>query len=633
MAPLQCVLCERAVASAYCVETKQVLCRSCVGRSTHPGTKANRWTFEKLRDGHHELHEKVILVGNVSLVIFLVAALVNQGIDDGYFRGKGTCPAVGVGRRAVARFDVNAFYYFKNNLATLCDMEDSFWRLFLDGWIRGIVAGTDSLLLLGATIMKAWIFKTAALTVVLPIFGAFYVIYSEAINFVLENSLAINDFVLSLPKKISEFVLKRISTADQTWRTTDSSSSGQPGTTGGLPVEEVEVGQIFRQALWEQIKAGSSRMQSLWKLPTKVKETLKTKRNCFERLKILFWALAFSVLVRLLVHLAGWERLAVTRDRDVGIWQLMAEPVLFYIIGLQMGNLQTKLDKTIWKKAPPKPVIPLTEWRQRPMKDVQELFQYARERYTRKWAFYKAKANSVLHILFDDLFNMVVVLRLCIIVFSIGPLVRAALAAVGLGSLIQRHGEWFTASTGVEIDKGTYVTDMLMAMVFSQSKSFGQIVAREAQGKIVEETEPSARFVMLITWRVVIPIIMYYLKGWWNELIKGQRARFDQEWQGTGSWANSQYAEQMESFGSYWNPVLRDQWDPLRDPLGGTVEVEEEPRCLQDITPMLYRRGEEIYVSMSELTGGAMELTAETLCQLHVLSDSSGLGAVEVMGS
>eukprot|EP00931_Biecheleriopsis_adriatica_P042458 TRINITY_DN241_c0_g1_i1.p1 TRINITY_DN241_c0_g1~~TRINITY_DN241_c0_g1_i1.p1 ORF type:complete len:120 (+),score=28.79 TRINITY_DN241_c0_g1_i1:28-360(+) len=41
----------------------------------------------------------------------------------------------------------------------------------------------------------------------------------------------------------------------------------------------------------------------------------------------------------------------------------------------------------------------------------------------------------------------------------------------------------------------------------------------------------------------------------------------------------------------------------------------------------------KIYVSMTDLQGGLQALTVGSLCQFHVFSDSSGLGAEEVIGS
>jgi len=49
--------------------------------------------------------------------------------------------------------------------------------------------------------------------------------------------------------------------------------------------------------------------------------------------------------------------------------------------------------------------------------------------------------------------------------------------------------------------------------------------------------------------------------------------------------------------------------------------------------PMAQRKNGALYCSMSDLVGGATELTKGALCQFHVFSDASGLGAEEVMGS
>jgi len=48
---------------------------------------------------------------------------------------------------------------------------------------------------------------------------------------------------------------------------------------------------------------------------------------------------------------------------------------------------------------------------------------------------------------------------------------------------------------------------------------------------------------------------------------------------------------------------------------------------------MAERHKGNVYVSMSDLVGGITQLTPGTLCQFHVFSDSSGLGAEECLGS
>merc|ERR1719189_2760861 len=49
--------------------------------------------------------------------------------------------------------------------------------------------------------------------------------------------------------------------------------------------------------------------------------------------------------------------------------------------------------------------------------------------------------------------------------------------------------------------------------------------------------------------------------------------------------------------------------------------------------PMADKRKGNIYVSMSDLVGGLTQLTTGTLCQFHIFSDASGLGAEECLGS
>eukprot|EP00933_Yihiella_yeosuensis_P015383 TRINITY_DN1342_c2_g1_i2.p2 TRINITY_DN1342_c2_g1~~TRINITY_DN1342_c2_g1_i2.p2 ORF type:complete len:170 (+),score=54.25 TRINITY_DN1342_c2_g1_i2:60-569(+) len=49
--------------------------------------------------------------------------------------------------------------------------------------------------------------------------------------------------------------------------------------------------------------------------------------------------------------------------------------------------------------------------------------------------------------------------------------------------------------------------------------------------------------------------------------------------------------------------------------------------------PEAAKRSGSIYVSMTDLQGGLTQLTQGSLCQFHVFTDASGLGAEEVIGS
>merc|ERR1719221_1225470 len=88
----------------------------------------------------------IVAIVNISLVCFLGTMLLRSGIGDDYFSGMSTCPAVGASRQALARVDANVFYYYKSSLATYCDIEDSFWKLLMDGWVRPLLASAIVLL-------------------------------------------------------------------------------------------------------------------------------------------------------------------------------------------------------------------------------------------------------------------------------------------------------------------------------------------------------------------------------------------------------------------------------------------------------------------------------------------------------
>mmetsp|Transcript_37478 Transcript_37478/g.95904 ORF Transcript_37478/g.95904 Transcript_37478/m.95904 type:complete len:153 (+) Transcript_37478:59-517(+) len=49
--------------------------------------------------------------------------------------------------------------------------------------------------------------------------------------------------------------------------------------------------------------------------------------------------------------------------------------------------------------------------------------------------------------------------------------------------------------------------------------------------------------------------------------------------------------------------------------------------------PLAIKHNGNLYVSMSDLVGGITQLTPGSLCQFHVFSDPSGLGAEECLGS
>uniref|UniRef100_A0A7S2JQ89 Uncharacterized protein n=1 Tax=Zooxanthella nutricula TaxID=1333877 RepID=A0A7S2JQ89_9DINO len=70
---------------------------------------------------------------------------------------------------------------------------------------------------------------------------------------------------------------------------------------------------------------------------------------------------------------------------------------------------------------------------------------------------------------------------------------------------------------------------------------------------------------------------------------------------------------------------------------GEVVEWRGKYGWIKPTVPVEHETAEKrkgnIYVSMSDLVGGVTALTAGSLCQFHIFTDPSGLGAEEVLGS
>ncbi|CAK0883901.1 unnamed protein product [Prorocentrum cordatum] len=62
----------------------------------------------------------------------------------------------------------------KGVLNTYCNIEDSYWRLFTDLWVRSIVTTSDSLFLLLSTAIYAWLFSTSIVMFLVPFAAAVY---------------------------------------------------------------------------------------------------------------------------------------------------------------------------------------------------------------------------------------------------------------------------------------------------------------------------------------------------------------------------------------------------------------------------------------------------------------------------
>jgi len=482
--------------------------------------KSCEFTIEEIDRQHPWVQSLTGFVMHASVILGMLITLWYSRVGDEYFKGASTCPALSVGRQLLARFDANVFYYYKSSLSIYCDIEDSFWRLLMDGWVRGIVAGSDSCLLLISTLPKAWLFKSVVSTFLLPVYAML---------------TAVCGMVLSW------LIVRLEDSAQGMIAASPLVSLVSPG--GGRPKIQRAASKVF-------------------KFPSQLKQKITTKTSVVEKLQRLLLALGISGLLRLFMYAIGFQRIAALGAPEVNMWQLAFQPLILIYLARLCTSLNSTLTKTVWKKGPPSTAAPLTLWRARPAKDYMESLSYARNRAFRSYTVYREQAAQILHVLVEDVFNFVIFARALIIVFDLAPLLRALFTAVGFGSVVNNHKDWFFQATGFQEESiaNKYVTDRLLNFGFSEMfAGFGVISNVVVQDDRFAIQQVTWRLLLPVLFYLLVPLVLYLLQAKWNTLIKQQQTDFKKAWKGT-DWKSGGYADMLDKFGSYWKEVPKSEW-------------------------------------------------------------------------
>mmetsp|Transcript_16921 Transcript_16921/g.49526 ORF Transcript_16921/g.49526 Transcript_16921/m.49526 type:complete len:439 (-) Transcript_16921:38-1354(-) len=155
-------------AETYCVDCKKAFCRFCAVLMHHPSTKGEKHSLEEVAS-----YQGVKLVTPVLLDLLMLGVglvmLSGPSIGADYFAGASYCPTLGRGRRLLVQTDANLFFYYKTHMAKYCDWEDSYWRFFVDAWVRGVLTRTDSIALLLPEAVRALIFEEFVRVLVTPV--------------------------------------------------------------------------------------------------------------------------------------------------------------------------------------------------------------------------------------------------------------------------------------------------------------------------------------------------------------------------------------------------------------------------------------------------------------------------------
>lgn len=523
-------------AGAYCVECDKVLCRRCIGRLHVPECKKLcRHTIEEIDVDHQFTQSITTTVMNTAIFLFLGWMFFTSELGNEYFKGANICPALGHGRWWLAHLDANIFYYFKTSLSTYCDIEDSFWRLLMDGWMRGIVTGSDNMLLLFATLPKALLFKAASVTFLMPVCVLVYAALATVLTWV----------IITFEASLQE-VIKQIGVPAKMIK--DAKATKLFGVFMVKGLIETVLGKIKTFFL------------------TYRKEACTFLRNTFR-------AFALTGGLRLAVRYIGirvspdlWAKLAPS----VKPWQLLFEPLVFLYLVSIVTVIENKLDKLFpKKKASVK--TPFTIWRRRPgmqqsYVNYSEALTYSWGKVTRSFAFYRLEAEGVVRMVVDDVFNTVVFVRVVCISFGLSTYLRYAIGQLPvLKRMLERQNAWFHDATGFSRgeDDIKYLTDRLFSYSVTKVFTRGVDYAGEIGLDSIRGVDQVFELAWEFLWRLVVPAVLYFAVSRWQKLLKKQEAIFEDGWTGEKKFKTGGFKASMERYGSLWNNVPETTWSPI----------------------------------------------------------------------
>jgi len=216
MPTFKCGNCKES-AKVYCVACKKPFCKFCVALLHHPSTKQEKHSIEEIANFQGVKILTPILLDLLLLggVVFLLSG---SGITQDYFKGASYCPGLTRGRSMLMKYDPNMFFYFKAHMATYCDLEDSYWRFFMDTWIRGILTETDTWLLIGSELLRAFLLEEFIRIVVSPMIAWSYSLVATVVRAIElklyrfvsqeeESSHSLTRFLLQMEKAVDSLSL------------------------------------------------------------------------------------------------------------------------------------------------------------------------------------------------------------------------------------------------------------------------------------------------------------------------------------------------------------------------------------------------------------------------------------------
>lgn len=147
---------------------QRLYCTGCAGRLHNVGTKTQHYSLEAIDPNQSRSLFWLAPLFDILLVpMCIIITVMMVGLPSGYMSGRDVCPATHFVRSRMYHFDSGLTFLLKDKLAMTCNLEDGYFRLIIDAWVRGISTDSDNLLLLYSALVRSMVFHTVAIRLVI----------------------------------------------------------------------------------------------------------------------------------------------------------------------------------------------------------------------------------------------------------------------------------------------------------------------------------------------------------------------------------------------------------------------------------------------------------------------------------
>lgn len=198
-----CSLCTCSKAVFWCVECRRRMCPGCVARQHHPGSLTVLHSIEKIIVDRSGVKLLSPILGEVLLTCFAGYLLTNVRLSPDQLSSFNMCPTASFARRVLAAFDAKVLYYFRKNFVDYCGIEDAFYSLFVEAWIRNIVTDSDDTLMVVITLVPAMMFRAVMSMIAVPVAALLFAVLMTIVRLVEVHLIPVNPFTLWLQSVVA----------------------------------------------------------------------------------------------------------------------------------------------------------------------------------------------------------------------------------------------------------------------------------------------------------------------------------------------------------------------------------------------------------------------------------------------